>query len=153
MRLIMMGTGGFAVPTFQSLLDCDDVDALVAAVVAQSTSTTFDVNMDGTVDRADVNFWVMDLAGTLLADADLDGTVDGNDFLRWNDHKFTSVAAWCSGDFNADGVVDGQDFLIWNDHKFMSASVAVPEPATMTLICLLICGLAAGRREICRRAA
>ncbi len=26
--------------------------------------------------------------------------------------KFTSVAAWCNGDFNADGLIGAQDFII-----------------------------------------
>ena len=52
------------------------------------------------------------------ADANLDGIVDGADFLVWNAHKFTSRSYWSHGDFNADGAVDGQDFLIWNQQKF-----------------------------------
>ena len=57
----------------------------------------------------------------LLGDANLDGNVDGADFLQWNDHKFTANSAWTAGDFNADGAVDGVDFLVWNDNKFQSA--------------------------------
>ncbi len=30
-----------------------------------------------------------------------DGGVDGSDLGVWNSSKFTSVAAWCSGDFHA----------------------------------------------------
>jgi hypothetical protein len=56
-----------------------------------------------------------------LGDANLDGFVDGLDFIIWNDHKFTAEAAWCAGDFNADGFVDGQDFIVWNANKFTSA--------------------------------
>ena len=57
----------------------------------------------------------------LKGDANLDGVVDGQDFILWNTNKFTSNPAWCKGDFNADGVVDGQDFIIWNTNKFTSA--------------------------------
>ncbi len=70
----------------------------------------------------------------LLGDANLDGTVDGQDFIDWNSNKFTSIAAWTAGDFNVDGVVDGQDFIIWNNNKFTSADLtAVPEPAAFLL--------------------
>jgi hypothetical protein len=61
--------------------------------------------------------------------------VDGLDFGIWNASKFSSVAAWCSGDFNADGVVDGSDFGVWNSRKFTASdaagqTAAVPEPAS-----------------------
>ena len=46
-----------------------------------------------------------------LGDADIDGVVDGQDFIAWNAAKFTSDLLWSKGDFNADGFVDGQDFI------------------------------------------
>ncbi len=53
---------------------------------------------------------------------------------RWRSpfDKFTSVAAWCNGDFNADGAIGGQDFIIWSENKFTSSDgvTAVPEPGT-----------------------
>ncbi len=83
-------------------------------------------------------------------DANLDGAVDGQDFLVWNNNKFTSVAAWCSGDLNADGEVDGQDFLIWNDNKFTSSNdvLSVPEPVFSIGWALLVAmGLGSRRRN------
>ena len=68
--------------------------------------------------------------------------MDGLDFIAWNDNKFTSVAAWCSGDFTADGTVDEADFFLWNENKFMSAdsASAVPEPTTgVLLFAAMIC--------------
>ena len=60
-------------------------------------------------------------------------------------NKFTSVAAWCAGDFNADGIVDGLDFIDWNENKFTMSgdAAAVPEPATGLL--LLAAGLLLSR--------
>ncbi len=74
----------------------------------------------------------------LNGDANLDGVVDGSDFIVWNQHKFTANSAWCSGDFTADGFVDGQDFIVWNQFKFMSSDVMSPmashkEPAEMRM--------------------
>jgi hypothetical protein len=72
-------------------------------------------NSDGLVDRDDLMTW-LGIAGVanlpshdpfLMGDADLNGSVDGQDFLVWNNNKFTAAAAWCCGDFNADG------FLTW----------------------------------------
>ena len=132
------------------VLDCTDVDALVAEIASGGMDLEFDLNGDGMITTADLDEWLA-AAGThnvggpyLPGDADLDGTVDGTDFLTWNDNKFMPVNGWCSGDFNADGVADGQDFLLWNENKFMSSDTnvsPVPEPsAWMGMIVLMVCG-------------
>lgn len=125
------------------LISCLDVDSLVLEIVAGSNDSVYDLTGDGFVDADDLDEWRV-WAGAvnlpsgnayLVGDATLDGKVDGQDFVAWNDHKFTDTAAWCSGDFNADGSVDGQDFALWNDHKFTSSggAIAVPEPS-MSLV-------------------
>lgn len=118
-------------------LDCDDIDALIAAIVAPPPAISlFDLDGDGQLSLADVDIW-LDFAGNvnigaayLPGDANLDGSVDGQDFLVWNANKFTSTAAWCAGDFNADGIVDGPDFLIWNAFKFQSSDGTAIESPT-----------------------
>jgi hypothetical protein len=111
------------------VVDCVDVDALVHEIVAGSNSIAFDLTGDALLDRNDLNVWLT-LAGLtnlpsanpyLAGDANLDGFVDAEDFVIWNQHKFTLTAAWCSGDFNADGFTDAQDFIIWNGNKFQSS--------------------------------
>jgi hypothetical protein len=112
------------------IYDCADVDALVAEIVAGTNNLIYDLNSDSLVNQDDLTTWlavagVVNLASHnpyLLGDANLDGVVDGLDFIAWNNHKFTPVAAWCSGDFNADGIVDGLDFIIWNNNKFHSSA-------------------------------
>ncbi len=127
-------------------LDCADVNALTAAVAAGSTSSMFDFSGDGLVNADDIEEWVVNLRGTLMGDANLDGNVDGADFLIWNDSKFNATDQWCSGDFNGNGNVDGADFLVWNDNKFTSADVAaVPEPTAIGVLLLLFCGLVRNR--------
>lgn len=59
-----------------------------------------------------------------MADANLDGVVDGQDFVVWNANKFTPTGKWSQADWNADGVTDGQDFIIWNGNKFQSSDLA-----------------------------
>jgi hypothetical protein len=62
-----------------------------------------------------------------VGDANLDGFVDGLDFIRWNANKFTTNSNWCDGDFNADGFVDGLDFIEWNANKFtQQGPITVP---------------------------
>jgi len=66
-------------------------------------------------------------------DANLDGVVDGLDYVAWSD-RFGQPGNWSQGDFNHDGVVDGLDYTAWADH-FSAGSAAfpdlaiVPEPA------------------------
>lgn len=139
------------------LYQCADVDALVQEIVDGTDNSAFDMNGDTVVDEVDLTAWLAQAgAGSgsipgltdsgnpvLPGDANLDGTVDGPDFLVWNNNKFQSIAAWCSGDFNADGEVDGPDFLIWNNNKFQTADgvAAVPEPSSWALMAFsfLVC--------------
>lgn len=135
---------------FDGQTDCVDVDLLVATIAVGSYDPDFDLSRDGTLDLVDLEQWLA-IAGAFalpssrpfqFGDANLDGVVDGLDFLIWNDEKFTGEAAWCSGDFNADGVVDGWDFLVWNANKFTSPDnvSAVPETAARILsLAALLC--------------
>jgi len=72
--------------------------------------------------------------------------VDGQDFILWNDSKFTSSLLWNDGDFNGDGIVDGQDFIAWNNNKFtMSHQVTVvPEPKWGILFTVALIGWTLG---------
>ncbi|MCA9264436.1 MAG: lamin tail domain-containing protein, partial [Planctomycetales bacterium] len=112
------------------LLDRDDVDLLVQTIIAGTNNVEFELTGNFVVDQADLNFWVTELYGTLMADANLDGGVDGSDFNIWNAHKFTAQNRWTAGDFNADGVVDGSDFNLWSQNRFMSAQPAATASAT-----------------------
>ncbi|MEM8680927.1 MAG: choice-of-anchor Q domain-containing protein [Planctomycetota bacterium] len=106
--------------------DLTDIDALVLAIAAGLHDPSFDLTADGLVDLADRDAWLAE-AGAMnlpagsaypLGDANLDGRVDGQDFITWDQHKFSFTAAWSRADFNADGQTDGQDFVIWNSFKF-----------------------------------
>ncbi len=133
------------------VIDCLDVDALVAEIVTQSHSADFDLTGDGLVNTADLDFWLAEAGNVnlgpgatyLYGDANLDGTVDTSDFNLWNANKFTVTSGWCSGDFTADGVVDIADFNRWNANKFtQSTAASVPEPnsalASWPLVLLLL---------------
>lgn len=124
--------------------ECLDVDALTADIAAGMNTAIYDMNGDNVVDEADLAEWLTvagpqrGLAGPILVgDANLDGTVDGTDFLAWNTNKFSDpdIDAYCGGDFNASGFVDGQDFLEWNTNKFTSSGISpVPEPSSILML-------------------
>ena len=118
--------------------NCDDINALSAAIASGSMDLSFDMNGDGMITAADITDpatgWLTvgganNSAQTggnpfLNGDANLSGAVDGSDFGIWNTNKFATNNAWCSGDFNASGGVDGSDFGIWNGNKFQSSDAA-----------------------------
>ncbi len=134
---------------------CDDVDALVVAIVSAQHDAIYDLTDDGLVDTQDLSVWLAEagnfendsFAPYLPGDADLSGGVDGTDFVIWNQNKFSQTPAWCSGDFNADGNIDGGDFVLWNQNKFTSSDNAVPEPLTLNSLWLVAIFVSVHRRR------
>ena len=86
-------------------------------------------------------------------DANLDGVVDGADFLAWQRGVGKDNPSYADGDLNGDGVVDHADLLVWRGAMGTSASgnvAAVPECGAGVLIALAGFGFAAlGRRPSC----
>ena len=114
---------------FDGDVDTDDIDALADVIISERHFPEFEITGDGLVTREDLDAWLV-LAGAanlgpgqayLAADANLDGAVDGQDFVAWNNAKFAPSNRWSDGDFDTNGIVDGQDFIIWNNFKFQSA--------------------------------
>jgi hypothetical protein len=71
------------------------------------------------------------------ADFDLDGDVDGADFLRWQQGVGATAAGHSEGDANGDLRIDGADLDVWKS-RFATASAspigsAAPEPAAWLL--------------------
>jgi hypothetical protein len=141
------------------LCDVVDVDLLTSAGdLTAGTSAAgrprLDLDWDGDVDFDDLLAWLAGAASEngfgesyRLGDADLDGVVDGFDFIRWNENRFSASGFWSRGDFDGDGFVDGGDFISWNENKFSSiAGVPVPEPGSATLLLLLLGSVVVARR-------
>ena len=81
------------------LFECADIDALVAEIAGGSNAAAYDLTGDGLVNLADRDAWLAEAGAAqllsggayLVADANLDGVVDGVDFIVWNDNKFTAT--------------------------------------------------------------
>jgi hypothetical protein len=102
---------------------------------------------------------------TLLGDANLDGTVNSEDFTPFSTNLGEN-GSWDDGDFNYDGTVNTEDFTLFSQNLGQSASLAaeagvleeangginlanVPEPACAGLMAMT--GLAVLRRRTFRR--
>ena len=81
-------------------INCADVDSLVAEIAAGSNSASFDLTGDGLVNIADLDQWRVQGGAANLP--------SGNPYLE--------------GDANLDGAVDGSDFSIWSTHKFTNVA-------------------------------
>ena len=147
---------------FNNDTSCDaaDIDLLTAETASGGNDPMFDLTGDNLVNGADIAEWLVqagadpgNAAATggnpfLAGDANLDGVVDGQDFIVWNGAKFSSSDQYSMGDFNGDGVVDGQDFIVWNSNKFQASSgdiASVPEPSAIGMLLLGVLGLARRR--------
>lgn len=138
----------------------DDLNAMLAegpvssgVPVVAGVNNQFDLDGDGTLDLVDVDQWLTEAAAQnglpspyREGDADLNGVVDGEDFLDWNAHKFTNTLRWDQGDFNGDGVADGSDFLLWNSSKFQASDTAVVAEPSGSLVLIVTLLLHAGCR-------
>jgi hypothetical protein len=132
------------------IYDCEDIDALVANIAGGSYAANFDLSGDRHVDLRDLDLWraeaglvVSPSGGPIpMGDANLDGSVDASDLGAWADHRFSSIASWCSGDFNADGAVDVRDFGFWNSNKGVAKAIAIGIPEPQGLLMLLGAGVA-----------
>jgi hypothetical protein len=104
----------------------------------------------------------IEIAYTLLGDANLDGTVNSEDFTPFS-HNLNGVGAWDGGDFNYDGVVNAEDFTPFSHNLNQSAVLAelagvletangisvanVPEPACAGMIMMAGFGFLRRRRR------
>jgi C1A family cysteine protease len=75
---------------------------------------------------------------TLLGDANLDGTVNGEDFTILAANFNQSATGWDQGDFNYDGVVNGEDFTLlsanFNQQANLAADANAPAAAAPVVV-------------------
>jgi hypothetical protein len=95
------------------------------------------------------------------ADFDVDGDVDGADFLAWQRGLGTTEGATrANGDADGDGAVDADDLTIWKAgaqsqstlvtgfvRYVTSGAAGVPEPGSVVIACMGLGVLAAARRR------
>lgn len=83
-------------------------------------------------------------------DVNLDGSVDGGDFLAWQRGFGKTNPSFTDGDLNGDGAVDGLDLNIWRGAfgtPAAGAIAAVPEAGAWALAASGWLGMAVARRR------
>ena len=138
-------------------LEAADIDLLSAEILGGSTDGQYDLNADGNVDSSDHLFWVEDLFGTFLGDANLNREVAFDDFLAMA-NNYGQSGGWASGDFTGDGSVRFMDFVSLAQNYGLSAAAAasgepslvssVPEPSSSFYVLMVtVCGITMIRRS------
>ena len=127
-----------------NILDVGDIDALTTVVASNSNDLRFDVDDSGDIDGQDRFYWVKDLRGTWLGDANLDGAFDSSDLIavfqqgEYED-DFSLNSSWASGDWDGDGDFSSSDIVAaFKDGGYergeAPATATVPEPSTLSLL-------------------
>jgi autotransporter-associated beta strand protein len=110
--------------------------AIISSDIATDSSTsTFSYGI-GYADGADgviagLPSGEIEIMFTLLGDANLDGTVNSEDFTPFSNNLNGSGRSWDQGDFNYDGTVNTEDFTPFSHDLNQSASLAASETGTL----------------------
>ncbi len=95
-------------------VDAIDIDLIAAAI--RNDDLAFDLNEDGEMSFADLDFMVRHRVGTTLGDSNLDGRFDSADLVlaasggQFED-DIANNSSWETGDWNGDGEFNTSDFV------------------------------------------
>lgn len=90
-------------------VDSDDIDYVFS--MAGTTDDKADVNDDGEVNQADIDYIVEDVLETRVGDMDLDGEVRLSDFAVLASN-YGETGGWADGDLDGDGEISFKDFAL-----------------------------------------
>ena len=113
--------------TGDGVVDAADINVLFGAISAGNMAAEFDLDDSGLVDQEDVQFLVVNIIGTFLGDANLDGNIDPRDLNQVGIHwQRMDGAGWASGDFTGDGAVDARDLNLIGINWLRGMAAAAP---------------------------
>jgi hypothetical protein len=134
-----------------------DIEILCEQIHDPRASARYDLNADGIVDLDDLRYWVEEIKGTSIGDANLDGTFGTGDLIsvftagQYED-QIDDNSVWTTGDWNCDEDFTTGDMVYafqYGDYEPLSrASVAqaVPEPGLIGIwLTMVVSALRRGR--------
>lgn len=97
-------------------IDILDVDLLCRAIRNGSSAPEFNLDEMGDVGLADLDYMIMQILGTTVGDANLDGVFNSSDLiLVFTEGEYEDGtednSTWASGDWNCDGEFDTSDLV------------------------------------------
>ncbi|QEG34031.1 hypothetical protein [Bythopirellula goksoeyrii] len=125
------GSGEVTYADIQALADGIADPTLGGTVSASVGAEWYDLTGDASLTAADVTELVENILGTKLGDFDLDGDVDGNDFLVYQRGP----------QFDAGDLADWQLNYGFSNMAPLASGTAVPEPAAVSMILLGLAGM------------
>lgn len=119
-------------------LTATDIDTLTGAIRNGDQDSQYDLNSDGSINDADVGYFVAELKKTWFGDSNLDGFFDTTDLVETfqtgeYEDDIVGNSGWADGDWNGNGDFGSEDFVVaFGDGGFeqgaRTATAAVPEP-------------------------
>ena len=99
-------------PDFDNDLDfdIDDIDLFLSHL--GSSMALYDLDRNGTVDLADLDYLIHNIMGEYYGDANLNRIVNIQDLAVFMNNYLQPLFGWEKGDFNGDGFVDLEDFAM-----------------------------------------
>jgi len=110
-------------------IDATDIDRIFAAVNDRDHNCNYDLSGNGIVTRVDIDL-VLNDAGTLPGDANLDGKISFPDFLILARSFGDEDTGWGGADFDGDGSTNFGDFISLSNAFGDTFSDVVPSPTT-----------------------
>jgi beta-glucanase (GH16 family) len=101
----------------------------ITSSAARANSATYGIGYADYADPGDpanLPYDTIEVRYTLLGDANLDGTVNAEDFTPFSQHLGQSGMMWDDGDFNYDGTVNSEDFTPFSQNLGQSVQLAAP---------------------------
>ncbi|WP_428388462.1 hypothetical protein [Mucisphaera sp.] len=128
------------------LLDLNDLANLALAIEQGLIGGPWDYDLDGVTTAGDTQFWVEQILGSALGDANLDFNVDLIDLSILATH-FAQAGFYGQGDFNGDGVIDLIDLSILATNFGFAGGTILPEPGVAILLSMGLFAIGRGSRS------